>query len=230
MAVTTRSNAAVEELSVSAYTVPTDTPESDGTLEWDSTTLVLVEVRAGDETGLGYTYGPRAVAALIDTELRQIVDAADAFAPAYTYVHMCRSLRNAGHPGIAMLAVSALDIALWDLKARLLDLPLADILPRTHETVPVYGSGGFTSYSLERLREQLGGWVARGHPAREDEARSRAGPRSGASRRCARGDRGRRRAVRRRERRVLPEASARLGAPLCGRLGSDVVRGAGELR
>jgi L-alanine-DL-glutamate epimerase-like enolase superfamily enzyme len=60
--------------------------------------------------------------------------------------------------------VSAVDIALWDLKARLLDVPLADLLPRMHETVPVYGSGGFTSYSLARLREQLAGWVADGIP------------------------------------------------------------------
>src|SRR4051812_4939916 len=60
--------------------------------------------------------------------------------------------------------VSAVDIALWDLKARLLDVPLADLLPRAHESVPVYGSGGFTSYTLGRLCEQLGDWVADGIP------------------------------------------------------------------
>ena len=37
----------VERLDVAAYTVPTETPESDGTLEWDSTTLVLVHARTG---------------------------------------------------------------------------------------------------------------------------------------------------------------------------------------
>jgi L-alanine-DL-glutamate epimerase-like enolase superfamily enzyme len=164
VAVATENRVAVESLDVSAYTIPTDELESDGTLEWDSTTIVVVEVRAGDETGLGYTYGPRAVASVIDAELRQIVHVSDALAPAYTYVHMCRCLRNAGLRGIASLAVSAVDIALWDLKARLLDVPLADLLPRMHETVPIYGSGGFTSYSLERLREQLGGWVEEGIP------------------------------------------------------------------
>jgi L-alanine-DL-glutamate epimerase-like enolase superfamily enzyme len=164
VAVATRTPAAVEQLAVSAYTIPTDEPESDGTLDWDSTTIVVVEVRSGGETGLGYTYGPSAAAALIDTELRPIVDGSDAFAPTYTYVHMCRSLRNAGLRGIASLALSAVDIALWDLKARLLDVPLGGLLPRMHERVPVYGSGGFTSYSLERLREQLGGWVADGIP------------------------------------------------------------------
>ncbi len=164
MAVAIRSNVAVEKLGVSAYTVPTDEPESDGTLEWDATTIVVVEVHAGRVAGLGYTYGPPAVATLVDGELRQIVHGSDAFATGYTYVHMCKALRNAGLPGIGSLAVSAVDIALWDLKARLLDLPLADLLPRMHEAVPVYGSGGFTSYSLERLREQLGGWVEGGIP------------------------------------------------------------------
>jgi len=164
VAVAARTNVAVDELAVSAYTVPTDAPESDGTFEWDSTTIVVVEVRAGGESGLGYTYGPRAVAALIDGELRQIVHGSDAFGVGATYVHMCKALRNAGLPGIGSLAVSAVDIALWDLKARLLDVPLADLLPRLHESVPVYGSGGFTSYSPERLREQLGGWVADGIP------------------------------------------------------------------
>jgi L-alanine-DL-glutamate epimerase-like enolase superfamily enzyme len=164
VAVAARTNIAVDDLTVSAYTVPTDAPESDGTFEWDSTTIVVVEVHAGGEAGLGYTYGPRAVAALIDTELRQIVHGSDAFGVGATYVHMCKALRNAGLPGIGSLAVSAVDIALWDLKARLLDTPLTDLLPRWHESVPIYGSGGFTSYSLERLREQLRGWVEEGIP------------------------------------------------------------------
>ena len=164
MAVATRTDVAVEHLSVAAYTVPTDEPESDGTLSWDSTTIVVVEIEAGGRTGLGYTYGPAAIAALVEAELRPLVQGSNAIAPMYTAVQLHNHLRNAGHPGIAMSAVSAVDIALWDLKARLLDLPLADILPRAHEAVPVYGSGGFTSYSLERLREQLGGWAAEGIP------------------------------------------------------------------
>ena len=164
MAVATRTDVAVEHLSVSAYTVPTDQPESDGTLAWGSTTIVVVEVQAGGATGLGYTYGPTAIAALIDAELGPIVHGSNAVAPAFTQAQMCSHLRNAGHPGIAMAAVSAVDIALWDLKARLLDVPLADLLPRAHQCVPVYGSGGFTSYTLDRLREQLGGWVAEGIP------------------------------------------------------------------
>jgi L-alanine-DL-glutamate epimerase-like enolase superfamily enzyme len=77
---------------------------------------------------------------------------------------MGNQVRNAGRPGIAFCAISAVDQALWDLKARLLDVPLVVLLGAAHDGVPIYGSGGFCSYSLERLREQLGGWAADGIP------------------------------------------------------------------
>ena len=164
MSVTTRSRTTVEELAVAAYTIPTDEPESDGTLEWDSTTIVVVEVRANGETGLGYTYGPAAAGALIHEKLRGLVEGADALAVRRTWHECATQLRNAGRPGLCFMALSAVDIALWDLKARLLDVPLVTLLDARRESVPVYGSGGFTSYSLEQLREQLGGWVAEGIP------------------------------------------------------------------
>jgi L-alanine-DL-glutamate epimerase-like enolase superfamily enzyme len=154
----------VERLIVSAYTVPTDEPESDGTLEWESTTIVIVEAEAGDEVGLGYTYAPTAAGLLAEEKLVDVVRGADAWDVRAAWLAMGRALRNAGRPGIGSMAIAAVDIALWDLKARLLDLPLVRLLGAAHEAVPVYGSGGFTSYSLERIREQLGGWVAEGIP------------------------------------------------------------------
>jgi len=160
--VSTGSGVAVERLDVSAYEIPTGEPESDGTLEWDSTTIVVVEAHAGGQTGLGYTYGPTAAGKLIEEKLAGEVEGADAMAPAETWERLGRSLRNAGRPGIGSMALAAVDTALWDLKARLLELPLVDVLPRAHDSVPLYGSGGFCSYSLERLREQLGGWVGDG--------------------------------------------------------------------
>jgi L-alanine-DL-glutamate epimerase-like enolase superfamily enzyme len=157
----------VEAVDVHAFTVPTDGPdgtEQDGTLDWDSTTMVLVEVRAGGRTGLGYTYGETAVAQLIDGKLASMVRGADALAPSATWHRMFAAIRNAGRPGVGAMAVSAVDIALWDLKARLLDLPLVRVLPAVHEEVPVYGSGGFTNYPLTRLAEQLAAWVGQGIP------------------------------------------------------------------
>lgn len=62
------------------------------------------------------------------------------------------------------MAVAAIDAALRDLKARLLDLPLVTLLGASRVDVAVYGSGGFTSYSTHQLREQLAGWVAQGIP------------------------------------------------------------------
>ena len=154
----------IERIETSAYTVPTDAPESDGTLGWDSTTLVLVEVAGGGERGLGYTYGDVSVGKFVESKLKGVVEGADAMSPPAAWAAMQRAIRNAGRPGVGAMAVSAVDVALWDLKAKLLGIPLADALPRFHGVAPVYGSGGFTSYPLERLREQLGGWAEEGIP------------------------------------------------------------------
>jgi L-alanine-DL-glutamate epimerase-like enolase superfamily enzyme len=164
VSVATRTEAGVERLDVSAYEIPTDEHESDGTFEWDSTTIVVVEAHAGDETGLGYTYAPAAAGKLVEEKLAPEVEGADATAPAEVWEKLGRALRNAGRPGIGSMALAAVDCALWDLKARLLGVALVDALPRAHDSVPLYGSGGFCSYSLERLREQLGGWAAHGFP------------------------------------------------------------------
>jgi L-alanine-DL-glutamate epimerase-like enolase superfamily enzyme len=159
--------AVVEGLRVHAFTVPTDGPggsEQDGTLDWDATTLVLVEAYGGGRSGLGYTYGDVSVAAFTRSLLAGAVSGADALAPAAAWQRMQAVIRNAGRPGAGAMAVSAVDIALWDLKARLLGVPLVRALPAYHDRVPVYGSGGFTNYPLERLTGQVADWAARGIP------------------------------------------------------------------
>ena len=155
---------AIDALEVAAYTVPTDAPESDGTAEWESTTLVLVEASGGGETGLGYTYGDVASGTVIDSVLRNVVMGCDALAVGAAWEAMGRACRNLGRPGVAAMAIAAVDTALWDLKARLLGLSLATALDAIRPAVPVYGSGGFTSYTDARLAEQLGGWAAMGIP------------------------------------------------------------------
>jgi L-alanine-DL-glutamate epimerase-like enolase superfamily enzyme len=154
----------IEGLKVGAYTIPTDRPESDGTLEWDSTTIVVVQARGGGRTGLGYTYTHEAAAGLIHDRLAGVVQGGDPLTVGAAWARMVRSIRNYGRPGIASTAISAVDIALWDLKARILDLPLATLLDQLHPTVPIYGSGGFTSYSTEEIRSQLAAWAAEGIP------------------------------------------------------------------
>lgn len=152
----------VEKLEVSAYTIPTDFPEADGTLSWDSTTLILVKIQGGDRQGLGYSYGSKAVAALIDSKLAGVVVDQDAMAIAGCWQAMVGAIRNEGRPGISSMAIAAVDNALWDLKARLLDLPLVTLLGSVREEAPIYGSGGFTSYSLTQLQTQLAHWVETG--------------------------------------------------------------------
>jgi L-alanine-DL-glutamate epimerase-like enolase superfamily enzyme len=154
----------VEEVEVSAYRIPTDLPEADGTYRWDRTTLVLVEATAGGKTGLGYSYADTGTATLIRDLLAGAVRGRDAIDVPGSWSAMGAAVRNLGRPGIASMAISAVDAALWDLKARLLDLSLVALLGAVRETVDVYGSGGFTSYSIAQLRKQLGDWVGAGIP------------------------------------------------------------------
>lgn len=152
----------IQRIEVSTYTVPTDLPESDGTLAWDHSTIVIVTAHAGRQTGLGYTYADTATAGLIHTLLGKIVYNMDALAPQAAYMAMWRQIRNLGRPGICSMAISAVDAALWDLKARLLGVPLVTLLGQVRAGAPVYGSGGFTSYRDKQLADQLGGWANAG--------------------------------------------------------------------
>ncbi len=157
-----RSELTVERLGVGAYTIPTDAPESDGTIEWDSTTIVIVEARGGGEIGLGYTYADASAAALVTERLAPLVCGLDATAVPHAWERMVGAVRNIGRPGIASTAIAAVDAALWDLKARLLGIPLVALLGSVRDRVELYGSGGFTSYSDAQLERQLGGWAEDG--------------------------------------------------------------------
>lgn len=150
---------AIDGLRAGGFTVPTDAPEADGTAQWDSTTVVTVEVDAGGCTGLGWTYATGACVTLIDDVLTAVVVGADPMNPPGIWDELVRRSRNLGRPGLVSCALSAVDIALWDLKARLLEMPLCRLLGQVHDRVPVYGSGGFTTYTDDQLRRQLSHWV-----------------------------------------------------------------------
>jgi L-alanine-DL-glutamate epimerase-like enolase superfamily enzyme len=121
--------------------------------------MVLVQATAGTWTGLGWTYAPAACAALIKDTLEAAVIGLNAFDVPAAAEAMARTVRNASRPGLAAYAISAVDCALWDLKARILDLPLHRLLGAVRAGVDVYGSGGFTTYSEAQLRSQLEGWT-----------------------------------------------------------------------
>ena len=144
-----------------AFTVPTDAPEADGTAAWMKTTIVVVHVASGGQEGVGYSYGDRSAAGLVTHTLGKVVEGHCALDPQGAWRLMQNKVRNLGREGVAACAISAVDVALWDLKAKLLGVPLAGLLGRFREEVPIYGSGGFTSYNDRRLAEQLSGWVER---------------------------------------------------------------------
>ena len=154
----------VESVKASTYTIPTEQPETDGTLEWDSTTLLIVEARAGGKTGLGYSYTQAGAAAVVNGKLGDVVSGQDALRPGACWSTMWQAVRNYGQTGLVAMAISAVDVALWDLKARLLDLPLVEVLDQVHDGTPIYGSGGFCNYTDDQLREQLAGWAGAGIP------------------------------------------------------------------
>lgn len=155
-------NLSVEGLEVAAFTIPTESPESDGTIEWNSTTLVLVEIKAAGITGTGYTYATASTADFIERSLKSLVIGKNPFHIPEITDWLIRQIRNNGTCGIGMMAVSAVDNALWDLKGKLQGLPLALLLGMAKKQMLIYGSGGFTSYSGKQLEQQLGGWADKG--------------------------------------------------------------------
>ncbi|MFL6448673.1 MAG: enolase C-terminal domain-like protein [Bryobacteraceae bacterium] len=159
------SNPSIDSARITAYTIPTETPESDGTADWDSTTVVLVELTAGGVSGLGFSYASEAASAVARQLLEKVVGGRNVFDLPAIHHGMGRLARNWGRPGLVSSAIAAVDIALWDLKCRLLDQPLITVLGKTRDQVNAYGSGGFTSYSEKQLIDQLTGWADDGFTA-----------------------------------------------------------------
>src|SRR5438067_4496822 len=107
-----RPDVTVEQLRARAFTVSTEQPEADGTLAWDSTSVVLAEAEGGGELGLGFSYAAPAAAAVISDFLPDAVVDADAMSPPAAWARMRAAVRNIGYPGVAAAAISATDVAL----------------------------------------------------------------------------------------------------------------------
>lgn len=156
----------IDSLRTAAFRIPTALgTESDGTIEWDSTTLIVVEVSAGGENGFGYTYADASAASLIRSVLSRAVLGSDPLCIERTWLEMRALVRNIGRPGLVSMAISAVDAALWDLKAVLLRAPLFQLMGGARSSAPVYGSGGFTSMSLVELQNHMAMWSELGVPA-----------------------------------------------------------------
>jgi L-alanine-DL-glutamate epimerase-like enolase superfamily enzyme len=150
----------IDSVTATVYKIATDAPEADGTLAWSSTTLVVAHVTGGGRTGLGYTYGSAACKPLIEGELAAAVTGRGVLDTGAALEAMVRAVRNVGRPGLVSYAISAVETALWDLKGTLLGLPVCALLGAVRDTVPVYGSGGFTTYDAAAARAQLERWTS----------------------------------------------------------------------
>lgn len=158
-------NSPISAARISAYTIPTETPEADGTADWDSTTVVVVELTSATKTGLGFSYASEAAAKVAQQLSQKIVLGRDPFDIPAIHHAMDRLARNWGRPGLVSNAIAALDIALWDLKAKLLEQSLLALLGRFRDSITAYGSGGFTSYTEKQLLDQLTNWQNEGFQA-----------------------------------------------------------------
>ena len=158
----TTHRADIAALTTAVYRFPTPEPEADGTLTWDATTAVTVSLEAGGHVGLGWTYSSPAAAVVVERHLAEIVVGRNAFDIEAGWSAMHRACRNLGTRGLVMQAMSAVDIAWWDLKARLLDVPLVSLLGRCRDDVPIYGSGGFTTLTNAQLADQVSRWKSVG--------------------------------------------------------------------
>ncbi len=123
--------------------------------------MIVVNARAGGQRGMGWTYGSAAVAGVVGDVLADVVagtDPMDVLGAAEK--KMNRAVRNVGREGIASMAISAVDIALWDLKAMLLDVPLAALLGQVQSrTCRSTAAAGSSPTTTGRPRDQLTAWV-----------------------------------------------------------------------
>ena len=154
--------------------------------------LITVRLRDTDGAeGVGYTYtvgaGGAAVHALIDQGLRPVLLGAEAEQIEALWQKMWWHLHYGGRGGSVSLAVSACDIALWDLKARRFDTPLWRLLGGFDPAVPCYAGGIDLDFPLDALLRQTDDNLAKGFRAIKMKVGRHACPRtSSACGRCAR--------------------------------------------
>lgn len=198
----------ITSVACEVYEIPTDRPEGDGTIAWSATTMVLVTIRAGGSQGLGWTYAGAGCKAVVEDQLTGVLHGGDPVDIPGLWGGMVRACRNLGRPGLVSCALSAVDIALSDLKARLLGVAL-------HPGGPLPRQGArLRQRRLHHLRRHhhprtAGPLRARArHSPREDQdwrvVGRRGAARPGPGRAGAGGGGRGRRVLRRRQRRLYP--------------------------
>ena len=126
---------------------------------------LFVHIHTDEGTiGLGMAPGQRAIREVIHQNLSGVLIGEDPFMIEKLWQDMFWRVRGFGRKGVAFQAIAAIDIALWDLKGKILNQPIYRLLGPAHESVPIYGSGGWTNYSEAELVAEQTGYVERGIP------------------------------------------------------------------
>ncbi len=156
----------IEDIRTEWLRVPISPPIADSTHVLRFMDLILVEVQAGDWYGssymLSFDYGPALLKAVIDRELKRFAAGMEADNIRAVYEQNLKATEYIGREGLAMWGIAAIDVALWDLLARRLGVPAAVLFGAHTRAVPVYGSGGWVSYTDEQLADEVSRYVSRG--------------------------------------------------------------------
>ncbi|MDA2813985.1 mandelate racemase/muconate lactonizing enzyme family protein [Nocardiopsis sp. RSe5-2] len=156
----------IESAAVRAHRLPLHRSWDGGV---DKNDLVVVEVAADTgHTGTGFAWTPGAGAGAVLALVRD--DCAPALVgwapdPGVCWDALRARLADAGSGGVSAMALAAVDIALWDLRAKAVGLPLVELLGRRRDAVPAYASGVNLDYPKDELLDQVRGWKAAGHRA-----------------------------------------------------------------
>ncbi len=156
----------IDDIRTQWLRVPISPPIADSTHVLRFMDLILVEVCAGEFSGssymLSFDYGPVLLKGIVDYELKRHILGMEADDIRAVYERNLQATEYIGREGVAMWGTAAIDVALWDLLARRLGVPVALLFGAHTRAVPVYGSGGWISYSDEQLADEVSRYVSRG--------------------------------------------------------------------
>jgi D-arabinonate dehydratase len=157
----------VTELRVTTCRVPLSSPIVMGELRFDAREYLLLEVRTdAGVTGVGFGMTREApLAAIVARNVAPYVLGADALATEVVWERLYNANLTIGQRGLFMRCLSALDIALWDIKAQVAGLPLWQLLGGRPDAVPVSMAGGYPrpGVTLDTLGSELDGYAAQGY-------------------------------------------------------------------
>jgi D-arabinonate dehydratase len=132
---------------------------------------LIVRIRTEDGLeGIGFTLGydgSKAMVSLVDTIFRPILEGANALESEYLWGEMYRQSIQAGRRGAALRAISAIDIALWDLRGKAARLPVMGLLGIHSTRLRCYATGGYyrEGQAVEELVREMAGYVEQGFSA-----------------------------------------------------------------